>query len=324
MTAPPPTLLLTTEIRDRSRGALLGLAVGDALGATLEFSPRDARPHHTEMTGGGPFGLRAGEWTDDTAMALALADSLIRCNGLDPFDLMSRFVAWWREGQYSCTGNCFDVGGITAQALARFERTGNPFAGSKQKNQAGNGSLMRVAPVALFSLADKPRALQLVREQSRTTHAAPLAVEACAFFVALLHEAILGKPDVLHPRPWPKSKGISTIASGHWRSKTRDQIRSSGFVADTLEAALWSIEQTKSFEEAVGLAVNLGRDSDTVGAVTGQLAGALYGASAIPRRWLTRLVWSEHITQTADRLLDVGHDAATALSRLSPSAIGKG
>ncbi len=134
---------------DRARGALLGLAVGDALGTTLEFSQRDTRPHHDDVTGGGPFALRAGEWTDDTAMMLALGESLVARRGLDARDLMSRFVNWWRWGQYSCTGTCFDIGMTTARALARFEGTGEPYAGSTDPQEAGNGSLMRVAPAAL-------------------------------------------------------------------------------------------------------------------------------------------------------------------------------
>ena len=136
----PPTVL------DRARGALIGLAVGDALGTTLEFTARDAEPLHTEMTGEGPFDLAAGEWTDDTAMALALAKSLTHCRGFDPADVMTRFVAWWRKGHYSCTGTCFDIGIATHQALARFERTGKPFAGSTAPDDAGNGSLMRLSP----------------------------------------------------------------------------------------------------------------------------------------------------------------------------------
>src|SRR4051794_24021737 len=152
---------------DRAIGALLGLAVGDALGTTLEFSKRDSKPHHTEMLGGGPFRLRPGQWTDDTAMALALADSLLARGTFDPADLMRRFVDWWRKGTYSCTGDCFDIGITTRQALARFEKTLHPFSGSPDEAQAGNGSLMRLAPVALFAYPDHTYAVELARSQSR-------------------------------------------------------------------------------------------------------------------------------------------------------------
>ncbi|MGC2412165.1 MAG: ADP-ribosylglycohydrolase family protein [Stellaceae bacterium] len=134
---------------DRALGCLLGLAVGDALGTTLEFERRDVRPLLTDLIGGGPFGLKPGEWTDDTSLALCLADSLIACGGLDQRDLMSRFVRWWREGENSHNGRCFDVGITTRQALSRFVRTGDPVAGSTDPNAAGNGSIMRLAPVVL-------------------------------------------------------------------------------------------------------------------------------------------------------------------------------
>lgn len=320
---------ITEAMRDRGRGALLGLAVGDALGTTLEFEVRDRHPLHTEMTGGGPFGLAPGHWTDDTAMALALADSLLACGGFDASDLMDRFVSWWRHGRYSCTDTCFDIGITTRQALSRFEQTGEPFVGTTDPDAAGNGSLMRLAPVALFALNNADEADRLARDQSRTTHAAAEAVDACGYFVQLLRLAIRREQDVLRPRSWigsdteglrpsvwieglnedltrhewtgePKLQAIST---GTWRGKMRGDIQSSGYVIDTLEAALWSVGTTSSFEKALILAVNLGQDADTVGAVAGQLAGAIYGASAIPSRWLEPLAWREQIEATADGLM---------------------
>lgn len=294
---------LDPAIRDRARGALLGLAVGDALGTTLEFAARDTQPLHTEMTGGGPFDLNPGQWTDDTAMALALADSLLSCAGFNPHDLATRFVSWWQHGAYSSTKTCFDIGITTRETLARFIRTGDPFAGSLDPRTAGNGSLMRLAPVAFFALHDAACTDQIARGQSRITHAAPQAVEACAYLVQLLRDAILGQSDVLRPRTWSGDPAIAAIAAGSWRQKTRDEIRSSGYVIDTLEAALWAVGTTSTFEEALILAVNLADDADTVGAVTGQLAGALYGTSAIPERWLHSLAWRSKMSAAVDQLL---------------------
>jgi ADP-ribosylglycohydrolase len=131
--------------RDRAIGALVGLAVGDSIGTSLEFSERDSRPPVNDMVGGGPFRLRPGEWTDDTAMALCLADSLLACDGLDQRDLIERFCQWWRNGENSCTGDCFDVGITTREALWHFENTGDPIAGGTEPHKAGNGSLMRLA-----------------------------------------------------------------------------------------------------------------------------------------------------------------------------------
>lgn len=296
---------LPPGLADRGRGCLLGLAVGDALGTTLEFSRRDSLPRQTEVTGGGPFGLRAGEWTDDTAMALALGESLAACRGFDPRDAMGRFVAWWREGAYSCTGTCFDIGVTTREALARYQRAGDPFAGSTAEDTAGNGSLMRLAPASLFALGDAAETDRLAREQSRLTHAAPQAAEACAFLAALLREAVLGadKAAVLAPRAWDGHPAVRAVAGGSWRDKDRAAVRASGYVLHTLEAAVWAVERTESFEDALVLAVNLGEDSDTVGAVTGQLAGALYGEGGIPERWLRPLAWRERIAGLADALL---------------------
>lgn len=298
---------MPSSIEDRARGALLGLAVGDALGATLEFEERDIHPLHTGMTGGGPFDLRPGQWTDDTSMALALADSLIAHPEFDAADLMTRFGAWAKDGDYSCTGTCFDIGITTRNAIGLFRRSGNPFAGSEAPDTAGNGSIMRVSPVAIMALKDPELAARLARDQSRTTHAALEAVEACDLLVLILREAILGRgKDALRPREWAGTRAVQRIAKGGWASKDRSRIKSTGYVIDTLEAALWCTSKADSFEEALVLAVNLAGDADTVGAVTGQIAGAVFGASAIPERWLQPLAWRERIEDTAERLLAAG------------------
>jgi ADP-ribosyl-[dinitrogen reductase] hydrolase len=291
------TTRIDPGVLDRGLGCFLGLAVGDALGTTLEFTRRANRgPWHTEMIGGGPFDLKPGQWTDDTAMAVALAESLQACNGLDEHDLMTRFVAWYRDGTYSCTGECFDIGSATCDALVRFMKTGNPKAGSKSENAAGNGSLMRLAPVALFALDDDQYVARIARRQSATTHAAPQAVEACQGFAGMLRDAILGAGKAaIQPRNWDGHRAVSDVLGGSWRSKDRGQISSSGYVIDTLEAALWSVHRAPSFEAALISAVNLGDDADTVGAVTGQIAGAIWGMSAIPQRWLKPLAWRDRI-----------------------------
>ena len=293
---------------DRAIGAFVGLAVGDALGTTLEFERRDAHARHTEMTGGGPFGLAPGHWTDDTAMAVALAESLLAEGRFEATAIMESFVRWWQFGHFSCTGICFDIGVTTEAALARFERTREPFTGSTDPRSAGNGSLMRLAPVALFALADAARASHLARLQSRLTHGAPQCLDACHLFVAMLRDAIRtgNKHGVLAPRPWNGEPAVAAIASGHWWGKVRSEIRSTGYVVDTLEAAVWAVSQTRGFEDALVLAVNLGGDADTVGAVTGQLAGALYGVSAIPQRWLAPLAWRDRIVALATALVSAG------------------
>ncbi len=210
------------------------------------------------------------------------------------------------EGRYSCTGTCFDIGVTTREALLRFGRTGDPDAGATAPDTAGNGSLMRLAPAAILHAGDDEAADRLARAQSRTTHGAPQAVEACAFAARVLAALIRGGGDALRPRAWDGDPAIREIAAGAWRGRPRDAIRSSGYVIHTLEAALWAVDRTHTFRDALVLAVNLGEDADTVGAVAGQLAGARYGASAIPPDWLARLAWRAEIEAAADRLLAPG------------------
>lgn len=297
-------------IEDRAIGAMLGLAIGDALGTTLEFSARDSKPRLTDMVGGGPFKLEPGQWTDDTAMALALMDSLSSNPQLDEADLMRRFAAWHEEGTYSCTGTCFDIGSTVRAALARFKASGNPFAGSAAPMSAGNGSLMRLAPVAIRHWRARATLRDVAARQSRTTHGAPEAVDACIAFAEVLADAIEGRPrsQVMRARDYPYAGKIGPIMAGSWRGKNRGDIGSSGYVAHSLEAALWCVGRTGSFGDAVIMAANLGDDADTTAAITGQLAGAMYGAGGISKTWKTRLAWGERIEASARQLFDAGEE----------------
>lgn len=309
----PETLPCRTQeaIRDRSLGALLGLACGDAVGTTLEFSARDKEPAITDMVGGGPFDLKAGEWTDDTSMALALLDSLLWDDKLDEYDLMGRFSRWFEEGAYSATGRCFDIGSTTRSAIRRWQADNNPVAGSEHPETAGNGSLMRLAPVAMRYWNDPDKLQDIAMRQSCTTHGARVAVDACAAFASILADAIKGEPrsQVFRQRPGNYCKEISEIIEGSWRHLVRNDVLSSGYVAHSLEAALWCVARTNSFEEAVLLAANLGDDADTTAAITGQLAGALYGASAIPQSWLSKLAWHDKIELLGNELIEVALEA---------------
>ena len=307
--------------RDRFRGALLGLAVGDAVGTTVEFKNPGTFAPVTDMTGGGPFRLSPGEWTDDTSMALCLAESLIERNGFDARDQMERYVRWWRSGHLSSTGRCFDIGNTVRHALSTFEQTGNPRAGPTHEMSAGNGSLMRLAPVPLFFASRRDSdAIAMCAESSVTTHGAPVAVDACRYFGALLVAALTGaskealvgaaryQPNDGYWERSPLHPVIAEIADGSFRRKEPPEIRGTGYAAHCLEAALWAFHRSASFEEGCLLAVNLGDDADTTAAVFGQLAGAYYGASGIPGRWMERLAKRELIEELATRL----HDAAAS------------
>ncbi len=302
---PEPLPLHTEEARrDRAIGALVGLAVGDAIGTTLEFTAKPDFASLSDMVGGGPFRLVPGQWTDDTAMALALADSLLHDPGLDPADLMARFVAWFQTGQYSCTGTCFDIGTTIRAALARFAHTGDPIAGSTDAFAAGNGALMRLAPVAIRHASDPIACARIAALQTRTTHGAEEAIAASVLFASMLSDAIAGAPrsTVLQARPGAFAGGVAALAAGSWCGRHRETIRGSGYCVAALEAAVWAVARTTSFRSAVLLAANLGEDADTTAAIAGQLAGALYGVASIPSEWRATLAWGDHIAGLAERL----------------------
>jgi ADP-ribosyl-[dinitrogen reductase] hydrolase len=289
---------------DRALGCMLGLAVGDAVGTAVEFKPRDSFPPLADMVGGGPFKLAAGEWTDDTTMALCLAESLLALGGLDQKDLMQRFQRWLEHGENTVPGRCFDIGVTTRAAIERFMADGFPAAGSSAPDTAGNGSLVRLAPLAIFCLGQRELGEMLAEKQSYTTHAAKECIDACRLFMAQLLDALDGadKNAATRPRVMNLTPKVLFINAGEWRSKTRDQISSSGYVVNTLEAALWSVWQADNFRDAVLTAANLGDDSDSVAAVAGQIAGALYGVTAIPPQWLAKLAWRDKIERLANAL----------------------
>lgn len=290
---------------DRYQGCLLGLAAGDAVGTTLEFTVRDSAQPIVDMVGGGPFGLNPGEWTDDTSMALCLATSLVCSKGFDPKDQMNRYCNWADYGYLSSNGRCFDIGNTVSQALSRYRDTGEPYAGSTDPQSAGNGSVMRLAPVVLYFYPDQQRINQFARASSRTTHGATECIEGCALFAELLARALSGcrREEILQPVVTSfSSQKIEQIAQMGFIGKTRSQIFGSGYVVHCIEAAVWCFAQTQTYREAVLLAANLGDDADTTAAVCGQLAGAFYGRSGIPDSWLTQLVMFQEIIDLADQL----------------------
>jgi ADP-ribosyl-[dinitrogen reductase] hydrolase len=290
---------------DRYAGTLVGLACGDAVGTTVEFCARGTFEPLRDLTGGGPFELSPGQWTDDTSMALCLADSLLACAGFDAADQMARYVKWWRSGNRSATGECFDIGNTVRAALGRFEATGDPFAGSQHPTTAGNGALMRLAPVVLYFHPDHATVQHFAVESSRTTHAAPEALDCARLLGFVLARALDGasKADLLDARALPlESPAVAAIAQGAYRIKPESAIRGTGYAVASLEAALWCFEHTASFEAAVLRAANLGDDADTTAAIVGQVAGAHYGIAAIPERWRAQLHLGAEIEAIARRL----------------------
>ena len=302
---------------DRYRGCLLGLAAGDALGTTLEFQPPGTFAPLTDMVGGGPFDLQPGEWTDDTSMALCLAESLVTKRAFDPVHQLETYWRWYGHGHLSVKGRCFDIGLTTAGALRRFERLPQPYPGSVDHDAAGNGSLMRLAPAPL-AFADNPaEAIRMAAHSSRTTHGAPECVDSCRYFAGLLLAALAGlsKREILNNDfepatncflAAPLAEKVRAIAAGSFKTKQPPEIRGSGYVIHTLEAALWAFHGTDNFRDGALKVVNLGEDADTTGAVYGQIAGAFYGEDGIPKEWREKLAMRELIEQRAGELHAMG------------------
>ncbi len=303
--------------KDHQRGALIGLAIGDALGAAVEFAPPGSFPEVTGFRAGGPHGLEPGEWTDDTSMALALADSIADV-GWDLADQAERYVSWWRNGVYSVNGRVFDIGITTCAALQRFRETGDPRrSGDRSARSSGNGSIMRLAPVpAAYALLLPGRLSDLVErliESSLPTHASPQCLSSCAYLGLVLCGLVNGLPREqvlaadweclrqledclsLHPEVWE-------VAMGSFGRRQPPQIQGSGYVVRSLEAALWAFHDAADFRQAVLRAVNLGDDADTTGAVCGQLAGAYWGESGIPEEWRAGLGGRDQIEPILQRL----------------------
>jgi ADP-ribosyl-[dinitrogen reductase] hydrolase len=302
---------------DRRRGALLGLAIGDALGAPVEFERPGTFAPVTGFRDGGPHDLLAGEWTDDTSMALALADSIAEV-GWDLGDQAERYVAWWRKGRYTSNGRVFDIGNTVVAALCEFIATGDArTSGARRSEQSGNGSIMRLAPVPIrYAYLYPDRLGELVEravESSLPTHASRQCLSACAYFALVLAALMHGRPreEVLSPE-WealsrlralmPLHPEVDAVARGRFRDRRPPEIQGSGYVVESLEAALWAFHDARDFRQAVLAAVNLGDDADTTGAVAGQLAGACWGERGIPAEWLAGLARREYIDELLTRL----------------------
>lgn len=292
---------------DRARGCLIGLAVGDAVGTALEFRPRGSFKPLTDMVGGGHFCLQKGYWTDDTSMALCLAHSLLACNGFHATDQMQRYCDWYDNGYLSSIGNCFDIGSTVSSALRRFQKSGNPYSGMTATWTSGNGSIMRLAPIPIAYHRDAALVLHYARQSSRTTHGAHLCVDACGWLAIQLLDLLMGgdKASLLQVSYTPQTEAIATLQQFQFLEKNYRDLKGSGYVLESLEAALWCFWHTHSYADCILAAANLGDDADTTAAVAGQLAGAYYGYSAIRADWCQHLYWHDEILALADQLYDL-------------------
>lgn len=306
----------TVSTLERFRGCLIGLACGDAVGTAVEFKPRGSFPMVTGMNGGGPFNLRPGEWTDDTSMALCLASSLIdehdgQMRGFDASDQIIKYLQWRNEGYMSSTGRCFDIGNTISRALDNFEKTGNPYSGPTEPRSAGNGSIMRLAPIPMFYLDNENDTARYAELSSKITHGAQEAIDACHLFSLMIRRALLGhaKSEIIcNTKPLrPLADRIQKISNGEYMDKNIDNIIGNGYVVNSLEAALWCFYVTDNYSDAILTATNLGDDADTTAAICGQLSGAYYGITKIPKDWQYKLAKRTMISDLAKKLFENHH-----------------
>jgi ADP-ribosyl-[dinitrogen reductase] hydrolase len=243
-------------------------------------------------------------------MALCLAASLLESDGFDAQNQMDKYAAWMLEGYLSSVGVCMGIGATCAGAIETYVRTGEPMSGPDDPMTAGNGCIMRLAPVPMFYYPDAERAIMYSAESSRTTHGARECIDACKLFGAMIVAALGGasRDEILFDNRFrgavrgTLSEKIELLTQGVYRHKKETEIKGSGYVIESLEAALWCFLHSDNFEEAILTAVNLGDDADTTAAVCGQLAGAYYGESEIPEEWLGAVIASEEIGKVADML----------------------
>ena len=299
--------------QDRAIGAMLGLAIGDAMGAPEEFRPSGKFIPVTEFRDGGPFKLKAGQWTDDTSMALCLATSLIECEGMNPKDQMDRYLRWVNDGYMSCVGRAVGIGQTVLKALVRYHKTQEPYQGSSNPKYAGNGCIMRLAPVPIFYHNDAEKAVLNAVDSARTTHASPQALQTTAYFAGLIWGALdqVPKDELLEPYYTPMKDlsftdlhpDVEKVIVGDYKNHTIEDLLPSGYAPESLQVALWAFYNSESFEEGLLMSVNMGGDADTIGAIYGQLAGAYYGVGGIPKNWVQELDGLEYIDDVIAKLI---------------------
>lgn len=295
------------EIKNKMLGGIMGHIVGDALGVPVEFFPRAALRDNPvlSMRAYGTYNQPAGTWSDDTSMVLATMDSIIAHRHIWLGEIMRNFTAWVQRGAYTPYGTAFDVGGTTREAITLYKRTGTK-TGLTGENSNGNGSLMRIMPVAFYDGTDRE-----IDGVSSLTHAHERSMTACRIFARILRSILFGVNLQEAINVAVLAEGTNNPEMSHFcrvidiASAAEGEIKSSGYVVDTLEAALWCAFNTDNYKDCVLKAVNLGGDTDTIGAIAGSIAGVMYGFDAIPAEWVKQLANLSYIESMAKRFVDV-------------------
>lgn len=298
------------------RDSLLGFAIGDAMGVPIEFTDRETLIKNpiTQMTGYGTYNQPEGTWSDDTSMTVATMDAIITKKEINYKSIMSNFLSWFAVGKYTATGSMFDIGATCSDALAKFSSGSyEPLdCGVDDINRNGNGSLMRMLPIAIYAYykkLDDEEIISLVNDISSLTHAHEISKMACYIYVRYVMCLLDGKDKIASYEEIKNldytsySEETITVFDRVLKSDiskySLDEIKSTGYVVDSLEASLWVILNTESFKQTIIGSINLGCDTDTIGAITGSMAGIIYGYESIPEIWLDKLKKKNYLIKLA-------------------------
>ena len=309
---------------------IMGVVVGDALGCPVQFKSREEVARHpvTGMRGYGTFNLPEGSWTDDSSLTIALLESIRRVDEIDLYDIMENFMKWLYDGEFTPYGRAYDIGRSTMQAIDRYKRNRIvKKCGSDDEWNNGNGSLMRIMPACIYcsvmegsGMYSERDAVDVIHAVGGLTHAHIRSNIACGLYFFMVKQILNGEGSLQNRMQEGLRQGFAFYESyladkenlyyydrlrdlAAFRSLPPDKIKSTGYIVDTLEAAVWSLITTDSFDQALLKAVNLGYDTDTVGAIAGGLAGLYYGYDSIPEKWLLaikRREWIEEMCLVPD------------------------
>lgn len=300
-------LIILDVVNNRLKTSIVGTIIGDALGATNEFTDKSNAKQLTTIVGGGPFDLKIGEWTDDTSMMLCILESIKEKVTLDTIDMANKLVQWYKDGKFSVKGYCFDIGSTTRRALDYYMQN-KVFISEFSDQEAGNGSLVRLAP--LFKFAED---LDQIRKYSiavtKITHIHPDCVFASDYVATLIHfmskhedkyTAMAHTYDIL--KDIYQDDKYQRILKLDYDILDPKTVPNTGYVIDTLYASLWALIRFNNFREAILFLANNGGDSDSICATYGMIAGYYYGEDSIPKEWIEKIAWKDKIIKLIEKL----------------------
>ena len=310
------------DIKERMEAGILGFAIGDALGVPIEFSNRYILEQNPvkEMIGYGSHNVPEGTWSDDTSLLIATIDSIYEHNSINYNDIMNKFVEWLDYAKYTATDKVFDIGNTTRKALLNYKNGHNPInCGPKEVYDNGNGSLMRILPFVYYLKVNnfsQGEQVSIINQASSLTHGHEISCLGCkiyADYISLLLDGIdkniayqlIKKNNYEQYFSKESINEYNRILFSDLSKLLKSEIKSTGYVVDTLEASIWCTLNNDTFEDALVSAINLGGDTDTIGAICGSMNGIIYGKNSIPKRWIVKLRKREELEKLSFTFVDL-------------------